>query len=172
MFFFSFEFFSGTRRLYHPRPPIKLHHTMNVLARPRPSTSDALALVTPAGPAATGLLELPSLGPDEWLGVGVWNSGGPSKVLDSLAGELGSPEEDGSGSGWGDQGELVESQALSSGLQDPLPGGLGEAQGADAHLRHVVHTHVVGDGSDEHGDLSVLALHELGQLRGDKVKGW
>ena len=93
-------------------------------------------------------------------------------MLDGLSGELWTPEQDGSRSGWSDEGELVESQALSSGLQDPLPGGLSEAKGAHAHLRDVVETNVVRDGSNQNSDLAVLSFHELGQLRArDAARG-
>eukprot|EP00216_Chloropicon_sp_CCMP2111_P002548 CAMPEP_0198236666 /NCGR_PEP_ID=MMETSP1446-20131203/2544_1 /TAXON_ID=1461542 ORGANISM="Unidentified sp, Strain CCMP2111" /NCGR_SAMPLE_ID=MMETSP1446 /ASSEMBLY_ACC=CAM_ASM_001112 /LENGTH=219 /DNA_ID=CAMNT_0043918525 /DNA_START=125 /DNA_END=781 /DNA_ORIENTATION=+ len=126
--------------------------------------TSCLCLVTPACPAATRLLELASLRAHEWLGVGVWDTWGPAEVLDSFTAVLWSPQQDGSSAGGGDESELIESQALSASLQNPLPSSLCEAKGANAELGHLVHADVVCDRADQDSNLAFLSFHELRQL--------
>lgn len=60
------------------------------------------------------------------------------------------------------EGELIEGDALTTGLDDAGAGGLGEAEGADGELGHVVETGIVGDGANDGGDtVGLLALGEL-----------
>lgn len=68
--------------------------------------------------------------------------------------------------GRGTQSQLVEGQHLAAVLHDALAGLVGDAQGAHLQLRHVQHTRVVGDRSDDDGDalLGLAVLQETGDL--------
>lgn len=74
---------------------------------------------------------------------------------------LWSTEENGVGSSWGTKGELVESNALSSSGDNTLSGGLGERKSTYRQLWNLKHAHIIGNLSDDNGNLSVLVLHVL-----------
>ena len=84
-------------------------------------------------------------------------------MLDSLSGVLGSTEEDGVGSGGGLEGELIKGEDLSSGLQDTGVGSAGDAEGSNGDLGDIKKTNIIGDGSDNNGDLVFLSLHVANQ---------
>ena len=73
-------------------------------------------------------------------------------------------QEDGTGTGRGAKGELVEGDDFAAGLEDAGAGGSGGAETADGQLRADQHTGIVGDSADEDGDLVILATHVTGQL--------
>mmetsp|Transcript_12780 Transcript_12780/g.35907 ORF Transcript_12780/g.35907 Transcript_12780/m.35907 type:complete len:205 (-) Transcript_12780:160-774(-) len=130
----------------------------------RCSRRQHLVLEATAGATAAGLLELAALGADVGLGRAIWHARGPAKVLDSLARVLGAAEQDAAGASGGLQSQLIESQALSAGLEDAGAGSLGELQGAHTQLGDLKHADIVRDGADQNCHLAILALHELGEL--------
>ena len=87
-----------------------------------------------------------------------------AEVLVDLARLLGPAQEDRVRALGRAQRELVEREALAAGLDDPRARRLGEAQRADGELGHLEQARVVRDGAHQHGDLVLLALHELCQV--------
>ena len=60
------------------------------------------------------------------------------------------------------ESELIEGEALTTGLDDAGAGGLGETKSAHGELGHVVKAGVVSDGTNDGGDAGgFLALGEL-----------
>ena len=59
--------------------------------------------------------------------------------------------------------ELVEGEALSTGLDDSGSSGLSESEGSNGHLRYIKKSIVISHGSDDHGDL-ILTVQELDEL--------
>ena len=80
-----------------------------------------------------------------------------SEVRKSLSGSRSSEQENVLSKRF-DLGELVESKALSSGLENSGSGSLGELQGADSHLGDSEHSLVVEDFSGDGEDLGSLLL--------------
>lgn len=124
-------------------------------------------------PAATGALELPALGDDSGLdaGVSVRVVGGSAmaKVLDSLSGALRTTQENSIGSLGGAQGQLIQSEALTAGLDDASSGSLGEASSSNLQGRHFQKTRIVGDSSNNDCGLVLLALH-VSRKAGDRQR--
>ena len=85
-------------------------------------------------------------------------------MTDGLTGVTATTEKDSSRSGGARQCELVKSQAFSTSSGDASTSGLGETEGAHGELGDIEKTLIVGDGPDEDGNLSILSLHEAGQL--------
>jgi len=112
-----------------------------------------LHLETLGGSATTSTLELASLGSDLWLLVGVWAE---TEALDSLSGVLWSAEEDGVGSGWGSESELVEGEGLTTGSENSGTGSGGELQGGNGELWDGKSTVVVSDGTDNDNGLAMV----------------
>lgn len=81
--------------------------------------------------ATTGTLEFPALRLNVWLLVLVWAE---TEVLDSLSGVLWTPEEEGVGTSWGSQGELVESKSLTAGSNDTGTSSSSESESGDGDL--------------------------------------
>lgn len=103
----------------------------------------------------------------KWAGVvpgGAVGDTGSAEVLGGLPGGLATPQEDGVGSGGGTEGELIEGQDLTAGLEDAGAGALGEPQSAHGQLGELEETGIIGDGADDNGDLVLLALGEAGEL--------
>ena len=125
----------------------------------------SLHLVTSGLSSTSGLLELSTLGSDSGSSGRSGNTGGLSEV--SLAGTgLGrSSEENSVGSLGGSQSELVESDALTTSLDDSGSGGLGELESADGHLGDLEQTSIIRNGSDDDSSLSAEGLHVLDDLR-------
>ena len=72
-----------------------------------------------------------------------------TKVLVDLSSVLGSSEEDGVATLWCSEGELVQSQAFTTGSLDSLTSSSGESECGDAELLlEVDKSDIVGDGSD------------------------
>jgi hypothetical protein len=90
-----------------------------------------LDLETSGPSATTGTLELASLAGHVWLLVRVWSE---SEMLDGFTGVLWSAEEEGVGTSRGTLRKLIESEALTSGLDDTGTGGCSEAKGGDREL--------------------------------------
>ena len=84
--------------------------------------------------------------------------GTKAEVLDSLTGVLGATEEDDVGASWGTESELVEGDALTTGLLDAGTSGCGELESADAQLWDLEQTVVIGDGADDSTDLVSMGL--------------
>lgn len=128
-----------------------------------------LGLETSGCSSTSGSLELSSLGDDERSGVGTWTH---AEVSDGLSVVLLSSEEHDVGSGRCSHGELVEGDALTSGLCDSSSGGRGKSQGGDGEFWDVDQSVVVGDGSDD-GDGSlglggILRIRDLSGNVGDR----
>merc|ERR1719410_2332413 len=87
-----------------------------------------------------GVLELAALGADEWLGAGAWGTWSWAKVLDGLTLTAWSLEKDSVLTLWCLEGELIESDDLTTGGQE-----------AD----------VIGDGTDDNSGLvgTGVSLH-------------
>lgn len=120
-------------------------------------------LETPAPSASTSTLELPALRLDVRLLVLVRAE---TEVLEGLAGVLGAPEEEGVGASRSPEGELVESQGLTTGSEDPGAGSGGEAESGDSQLGDGELTVVVGDGADyDDGLVGVLVTDIAGDAR-------
>jgi hypothetical protein len=81
----------------------------------RTASSKRLYLETTRPSATTGTLELAALALDVGLLVGV---GTEAEMLDSLTGVLGSTEEEGVGSSGEAGSDLIDSEALATGLLD------------------------------------------------------
>lgn len=60
------------------------------------------------------------------------------------------------GSCWCTQGQLIEGQTFTSGLQDTGTGSLGEAQSNNLQSWHLIQPGVISDGTNEHGKLVFL----------------
>lgn len=88
---------------------------------------------------------------------------GSTPVLNGLASQFGTAEENGAGTGGASEGELIEGDDLAAGLQDAGTDSAGEAQGAHGELGDGEETGVIGDGTDDDGNLVLLALHVTGQ---------
>ena len=102
-----------------------------------------------------------------------WDSWSSSPVSHGLS-SSDSSKKPGAGAGWGDLGELVESEALSTGLLDSGSGGVGELEGANSQLRDLNDSLVVQHWADDTEDLGLflLGVSELDQLgEGDWVPG-
>ena len=81
-----------------------------------------------------------------------------TEVLHGLARVLRATEEDGVGASRGTEGELVEGEALTAGLNDAGACGGGEAESADGQLRELKETGVVGDAGDGGDGLALVGL--------------
>lgn len=93
-------------------------------------------------------------------------------MLDRLASVLGTTEEESSGSSGLAKGELIESEALSTGGLNASAGSAGEAEGSDRELGDLKETDVVGDGGDGDNGRSGLELRVgLGDLASDARDG-
>ena len=81
-----------------------------------------------------------------------------TEVLDSLTGVLWTTEKEGVGTGWGAHGELVDCEALTTGLGDSGTGSSGEAKGGDGELWNFQKTVVVGHGTNKDDGLALVGL--------------
>lgn len=99
------------------------------------------------------------------LGVGSLGTGGGAEVSQGFS-ALGASDQDGVLSLGGSQGQLVEGEALTTGGQDALSSGFGEAQGADLHLGEFEDTFVVQDLGDDHLDLVGVHLDQAREGQG------
>lgn len=87
--------------------------------------------------------------------VAVWAK---AEVLDGLAGVLWATEKDHVGASWGAKSELIEGDALTTGLLNASASGGGEAESGDAQLGDLEETVVIGDGADDGADLVTARL--------------
>jgi len=88
---------------------------------------------------------------------------GCAEVADGLAGVLRSSKQNRVGSGGSLDSELIESDNLSAFLEDSSAGSFGDSKRANSQLGDGKKSDIVGDGSDDDGDLVFLAGHEFGQ---------
>ena len=102
------------------------------------------------------------VGSNSWLGVRPWKSSGSSEVLLGFS-VFGSSDQKSVRSSWAGHHELIESHALSTGLNNSSSGSLGESEGGDGHLWDVKESDIIGDGGDGDNNL-VLSLKELSNL--------
>jgi len=111
-----------------------------------------LDLEASRAPASTSLLKLASLRLNVWLLVFV---GSHAEVLDSLTSVLWSSEQEGVASGWGTEGQLIQSQGFSSTGHDTSAGCGSESQSSDAELGNGQETVVIRDSANYNYSLVV-----------------
>merc|ERR1719350_2557753 len=116
----------------------------------------SLLLVSSGLPSASGLLDLAALASGEGLGVRV-RGASSSEVLNSLTSLPGALEKQSVLASRSSESQLIKSDNLASSLQNPLTGLLGDAESAKSHLGNLEDPQVVGDGSDDDGDLVSVA---------------
>lgn len=93
-----------------------------------------------------------------------------AEVLDSLAGVLGTAEQQGVAAGGGTQSELIQGEGLTTGSQNASAGSGGEAQSSDAQLGDLEKTVVISDGANNNDGLALLALGLADDAR-DRYRG-
>lgn len=98
------------------------------------------------------------------LGARVGNTSS-TPVLHGLAGQLGSSQQHSASSSGRSEGQLVQSDALSTSLQDARTDSGGESKSAHLELGHIQQANIIGHGSNDHGGLVLLALHVASQAR-------
>merc|ERR1712130_549265 len=128
-----------------------------------------LNLEASAGASSASTFELTSLGTDVRLSVGTRHTRG-TEMLNGLTGVLLSTKKDSVLSSGSSASQLVESEGLTSSLDDSASSCVGESEGADLQSRELEKTGVVQDGANDNGDaVLALALHLDAQLRdGDR----
>lgn len=140
---------------------------VQISATPYSPVLSNLDLETSGTSATTSLLELATLGLDIWLLVLV---GTEAKVLDGLTGILGTSKKKGVAASWGSEGQLVDSQSLTTGGKDAGTGGSSEAESRNTELRDLQKAVVIGDGANnDNGSLLILASVRNNSGDGD---GW
>ena len=90
-----------------------------------------------------------------------------AEVLESLAGVLGTAEDQGVAASGRTESKLVQGDGLTAGGDDASTGGGGESESGHGELRELQEAVVVGDGADN--DDGALLL--LGDVRGDSRQG-
>ena len=121
-----------------------------------------LDLVTHARTATTSSLELATV--RTHVGTCLASrSTRSSEVLHSIASTAMTLQQHSISTSRSTQSELVQSDALTSSLQNASTSGLGEAESTNLQGRHFGHTNIVGNGSNDHGDLVLPSLHVLDQ---------
>jgi hypothetical protein len=98
------------------------------------------------------------------LGTGVWYTRS-AEVTDSLTGVLWSTEEHTVGTSWATQSELIEGDDLTASLQDASASGLSDTKSTQSKLWDLVQTGIVGDGTNNDSDLTVLSVHVTSKTR-------
>jgi len=92
----------------------------------------------------------------------VWSH---AEVLDSLSGVLWSSQQNNIATSWGSQGQLIESQAFTTGLLNPGSSCGCESECGDRELGDDLKSVVVCDGTDDCDGLALVGL--LGGLSAD-----
>ena len=98
------------------------------------------------------------MGLDAIVCVRVVDGGAVSEVLDGLTRLDGASEKDGILSLGCLKGELIEGDALSAGLNDSGSSSLSKTKGGNGERGKLKKTRVVGNTSNNHGSLAILAL--------------
>jgi len=88
---------------------------------------------------------------------GVGLSGGLAEVTVGRAGSAAALHQDGVLSLGGLEGQLVEGENLTTGLEDAFAGARGHVHSAERQLGDLVQTKIVGDGANNHGGLTIAA---------------
>jgi len=94
-----------------------------------------------------------------------------TKVLNGLTGVFGSPQQDSVGASWGPQGELVESDSLTTGSNNSGTGGCGEPQCRNGELGDGQGTVIVCDSPDNNDGLVELGGLLMGDILEDPGDG-
>lgn len=94
-----------------------------------------------------------------------------AKVLDRLASILRTTEQEGVSSGRRAEGELVQSQDLTTSLLNPGPSSRREAEGSDGQFGDGEETVVVGDGADDDDGLALVRIGGVGDDAGQRDGG-
>mmetsp|Transcript_81386 Transcript_81386/g.256642 ORF Transcript_81386/g.256642 Transcript_81386/m.256642 type:complete len:232 (+) Transcript_81386:64-759(+) len=123
------------------------------------------SLVAAGLPAAARLLELPALGTHKRLRVAVRHAGRLAEVLLGLAGLHRAAQEHRALSKRRAERKLVEGEALAAGVDDAGTCSLGEVEGANAHLGHLIDALVIRDRAHHTCDLTLFLGHVLDELR-------
>mmetsp|Transcript_34124 Transcript_34124/g.61531 ORF Transcript_34124/g.61531 Transcript_34124/m.61531 type:complete len:257 (+) Transcript_34124:647-1417(+) len=157
---------------FYQKASISVNNLLKLLQVQDRKYKDNLNLEAAALSATTSTLKLPALGTDIRLGGGAGNTRSGSEVLNGLTMALRTTEKDAVLASRALEGKHVEGKALTASLGDTGTGILGEAQGTDTKLRDLEETNIVGDGTNNDGELLLLALHEgskLGEGEGGPV---
>ena len=85
-------------------------------------------------------------------------------MLNSLTRVLRTTEENGVGAGRGSQGKLIESDDLTTSLDNACTCSFSDTESADSELGDLEETDIVSDGTDNNGGFAFLALHEIYEL--------
>lgn len=99
--------------------------------------------------------------------------GAHTEVLGGLPGVPLATEQDGVGTSGRTERELVEGDSLTTGLEDALLRGLGEAEGSDGQLGDLDETDVIGDGANNNDGLGLTVGGGSGLLEdaGERNRG-
>lgn len=122
--------------------------------------------------ASASSLELAALGANVGTRAGVGLSGSLSEVTVGRTGSAASLHQDGVLSLGGLEGQLIEGEDLTAGLENAFARAGGDVHGAERQLGDLVQTKIVGDGADNDGGLAIAAwlLHHARDA-GDR-HGW
>jgi hypothetical protein len=127
-----------------------------------------LNLVAASPPASTSALELSGLGrvASVRLGAAVGHTRSPAEVLVHLPSLEHTADQNAVAAGGRTKSKLIEGDDLTASSHNASPSSINATQAADCHLQAAVvkKTDVVGDGAHNCCYLSILALHELGEL--------
>jgi hypothetical protein len=110
----------------------------------------------------SGSLKLSTLRQDSWGFVLVWTE---TEVSDSLSGVSWTSDEQSVLTQWGAGSQLVQSDSLTTSLDNLSTGTSGESQSGDCGLWELEDTVVIGDGTNNNNGLLSSTL--LGQGTGD-----
>ena len=119
-------------------------HILNLEASARSTTTSSLELATLRAHVGLRLAT---------------RSTGSTEVLHSVTVRAAALQEHGVGSSGSAESQLIERQALTSGLHDARTSSLREAQSAHLHRGNLNQAHVVRNGAHHHSDLAISALH-------------
>jgi hypothetical protein len=99
------------------------------------------------------------IGLDMVMSVHAVQRGGMTKMTVHFSGRLTTTKENGIGTLWGSQRQLIKGQHFPTGLDNTRTSTFREAQGTDSELRYVKQTNVIGNGTNDDRDLVLFVLH-------------
>lgn len=140
----------------------------------KPDETDPLHLEAVRSPAASSLLELSALGDSSGLNavvsVRIVGRSAVAEVTNGVTGVLSTTQQHGVGTLGGTQSQLIQSDALTTSLDDSSSGSLGESQSSNGQLRDLQQALIISDGTNNNSGLAILAVHVSGKS-GDGNRG-
>lgn len=134
---------------------------------PADETTDLLHLEAVRSPASSSLLELSALGDSSGLnavvGVRIVGRGAVAEVTNRVTGVLSTTQQHSVGTLGSAQGQLIQSDALTTSLDDSGSGSLGESQSSNGQLRDLQQALIISDGTNNNSGLAILAIHVSGK---------